>query len=208
MENPYAGEWSKIAGAANEVRDARDRISGLEEQARQMQAAAQSLPVMKDENGNDTNAQMREGLNAQAQEAQMQLQMAREDLEDAVSSAHRLARGYGQEKSRYEKKAGKTAKAGGTRRRRTALRLMAREPPGSRIKECFTSRQGNGQGEDHIQKLQDLPRLRGAEAGAEAPAQAQLPEEGTMGKRERSAPGNGKCRLWQLHCWKQERVTA
>ena len=100
MENPYAGEWSKIAGAANEVRDARDRISGLEEQARQMQAAAQSLPVMKDENGNDTNAQMREGLNAQAQEAQMQLQMAREDLEDAVSSAHRLARGYGQEKSR------------------------------------------------------------------------------------------------------------
>ena len=72
MENPYAGEWSKIAGAANEVRDARDRISGLEEQARQMQAAAQSLPVMKDENGNDTNAQMREGLNAQAQEAQMQ----------------------------------------------------------------------------------------------------------------------------------------
>ena len=125
MENPYAGEWSKIAGAANEVRDARDRISGLEEQARQMQAAAQSLPVMKDENGNDTNAQMREGLNAQAQEAQMQLQMAREDLEDAVSSAHRLARGYGQEKSRYEKKAGKTAKAGGTFGKLTGYRFGA-----------------------------------------------------------------------------------
>ena len=112
MENPYAGEWSRISEIADEVREARQRVSELEAEARELQLQAQNIPSQMDENGNDISASILESMNAQAQDALQQLQTAREDLRESVSSAKSLERRYRQKQLEYERKAAKTSKAG------------------------------------------------------------------------------------------------
>ena len=184
MENPYAGEWSRISRIANEVRQSRERVSRLEEEARALQAQAQNIPAQMDEDGNDMNASLRESMNAQAQDALQQLQSAREDLRESVSSAHSLARQYSQKRRAYEEKEGKTSKAGADFGKLAGFRFgSSTAAEGQRL-----AKQREKHYSDHVKVLSSL--ISAAEQAAEGvdPNQQNTSEIADRGTFQR--PGN------------------
>lgn len=184
MENPYAGEWSRISEIADEVREARQRVSELEAEARELQLQAQNIPAQMDENGNDMSASLRESMNAQAQDALQQLQTAREDLRESVSSAHSLARRYSQKRREYEEKERKTAKAGADFGKLTGFRFGS----SIAVEAQRLAKQREKHYSDHAKALSSL--ISAAEQAAEGvdPNQQNASEIADRGTFQR--PGN------------------